>query len=176
MPHGTVIEVITARSAAVFELLHNYERRLEWDTLLQRAYLTDGHRSAGLGATYVSQGRAFLGGIGVKTEYVSFKPPLVAAVKMINRPPFFDSFAATIRHADLPDGTSTVEYIYTFTARPAWLRFVLHPIMRVVFSLETRKRLRALKNFFLTHRQTPDVQQVAVQEQGRAIESSRPSG
>lgn len=148
MPHGTVTEMIPAPSADVFALLHDYDRRLEWDTLLQAAYLTDGHVRAALGATSVCQGRGRLGGIAVKTEYVTFTPPRVAAVKMVNRPPFFHTFAATIRHHDLPDGTSTVEYKYTFTARPVWLRFVLHPIMSVVFAMETRKRLRALKKFF----------------------------
>jgi hypothetical protein len=41
-----------------------------------------------------------------------------------------------------------VEYHYNFVARPKWLRFLLHPVMNALFRWETRKRLRALKNFF----------------------------
>lgn len=82
------------------------------------------------------------------TEYVTFNPPDVAAVKMLNRPPFFDTFAATIRHRDLIDGSSSVEYKYTFTARPSWMRWLLHPVMAAVFRWETRKRLRALRQLF----------------------------
>jgi hypothetical protein len=148
MPRGVVREVIPATSAAVFALLHDYDRRLEWDTLLQAAYLTDGYRQAECGAVTVCQGRRGLGGIALKTRYVSFKPPTVAAVQMVNQPPFFASFAATIRHRDLGEERSLVEYIYHFRARPRWLRWVLHPVMQCFFAWETRKRLRALKAFF----------------------------
>jgi hypothetical protein len=148
MPHGIVREVIPAPSADVFRLLHDYSRRLEWDTLLRAAYLTDGYRQAHLGAVSVCQGRFHLGRIALKTQYVSFRPPDVAAIKMVNRPPFFDRFAATIRHGNLAASSSFVEYHYNFVARPKWLRFLLHPLMNALFHWETRKRLRALKNFF----------------------------
>ena len=49
MPHGSVSEIIPAPAGAVFDLLHDYERRLEWDTLLSAAYLTDGCERAGRG-------------------------------------------------------------------------------------------------------------------------------
>ena len=148
MPHGTVREVIPAPSADVFRLLHNYDRRLEWDTLLQAAYLTDGYREAELGAVSVCKGRTHLGGLEIKTKYVSFRPPEVAAVKMVNQPPFFETFAATILHQDLSASSSSVEYKYNFTARPRWLRFILHPLMSAMFAFETKKRLGALKHFF----------------------------
>jgi hypothetical protein len=148
MPHGIVREIIPASSAEVFRLLHDYERRLEWDTLLQEAYLTDGYREAQYGAVSVCKGRTHLGGIAFKTRYVSFRPPDVAAIELVNQPPFFDAFAATIRHRDLQDSCSSVEYIYYFTARPKCLRWILHPVMKALFARETRKRLRALKSFF----------------------------
>lgn len=148
MPHGSLTTTIPAASAEVFGLLHDYSRRLEWDSLLRAAYLTDSWTKAQLHATSVCQGRLRLGGIALKTEYVSFNPPHVAAVKLVNQPPFFQTFAATIRHRDLPDGSSEIEYIYNFTARPRWLQWILHPIMAVAFRYETRKRLEALRRFF----------------------------
>ncbi|HEY2827853.1 MAG TPA: SRPBCC family protein [Pirellulales bacterium] len=148
MPHGIVQETIPAPSADVFGLLHNYDRRLEWDTLLKEAYLTDGYHTAQTGAVSVCRGKSWLGGFAVKTEYVSFRPPDVAAVKLINRPPFFDTFAATIRHHDLPNGESSIEYTYNFTTRPKWLRLFLHPMLNAIFVLETKKRLRTLRKFF----------------------------
>src|SRR6185437_15973379 len=117
MPHGTVSDVIPAPAADVFRLLHDYDRRLEWDTLLQAAYLTDSSQEAGLGAVSVCKGRSHLGGIALKTVYVSFNPPHVAAVKMTNCPPFFQSFAACIRHRDLSPTSSSIEYKFSFTAR-----------------------------------------------------------
>jgi hypothetical protein len=34
MPHGQVSELISAPIDVVFDLVHDYSRRLEWDTLL----------------------------------------------------------------------------------------------------------------------------------------------
>ncbi|HLX59956.1 MAG TPA: SRPBCC family protein [Planctomycetota bacterium] len=152
MPHGVVIENFPAARAEVFQLLHNYDRRLEWDTMLQAAYLSDGYRTAQLHATSICKGRWYHGGIVVKTEYVVFNPPDVAAVKMTNKPPFFATFAASIHHRDISDGMSQVEYTYTFTARPTWMRWLLHPIMSAFFRFETKKRLRALRAFFTKRR------------------------
>lgn len=147
MPHGSVTEIIPAPRDAVFRLLHDYDRRLQWDTLLQDARLCSNWTEAQLHASSVCTGRWYLGGIALETQYISFNPPAVAAVKMLNCPPFFASFAATIRHRDLSDGTSSVEYIYHFTGRPTWLRPLLHPVMAAVLRWETRKRLRALRQF-----------------------------
>ena len=149
MPHGSVSDTIPAPSTEVFRLLHDYDRRLEWDTLLQDARLCEKWTEAKLHATSVCTGRWYLGGMALKTEYVSFNPPNIAAVKMLNRPPLFNTFAATIRHHDLSDGSSSIEYKYNFTARPSWLRWLLHPVMAAVFRWETRKRIRALRQFFL---------------------------
>ncbi len=149
MPRGSVVERIPVERADVFRLVHDYNRRLEWDTMLQAAALTDGAKQAGLHAVAVCKGRSSLGGIEMKTEYVSFRDPAVAAVKMVNRPAFFDSFAATIRHRDLGDGSSQIEYTYNFTARPSWLRWLLHPVMQAILRFETKRRLRGLRSFFV---------------------------
>ena len=90
MPHGSVTDVIPAASADVFRLLHDYTRRLEWDTLLKDACLCEGFTKAGLHAVSICTGHWYLGGIAMKTEYVAFHPPHVAAVTMLNRPPFFE--------------------------------------------------------------------------------------
>lgn len=148
LAHGEVSEIIAAPSAVVFDLVHDYGRRLEWDTLLQAAYLEDGHTAAGKGVTSVCVGRRALGGIALKTIYVSFQRPAVAAVKMVNTPPFFHTWAASIRHEEMTADTSRITYKFHFTSRPRFLRFILDPIMQRVFLWETRKRLQALQAFF----------------------------
>jgi hypothetical protein len=150
MPHGTIVEVIPAGRAEVFRLFHDYSRRPDWDTLLQAAYLSDGFTTAGLRATSVCKGKWFSGGLAIKTEYVSFRPPDVAAVKMVNRPALLDAFAAAIHHRERSDGSSDLEYKYSFTARPAWLRWLLHPVMDCIFRIETKRRLRGLRAYFGT--------------------------
>jgi hypothetical protein len=148
VPHGSVSEIIPAASSEVFDLLHDYSRRLKWDTLLSAAYLTDGFVQAGPGAVSVCVGRRSLGGIALKTVYVTFDPPRLAAVKMVNSPPLFASWAASIRHEDLGPSESRVTYTWNFSARPRWLAWLLEPIMTRVFRWETRKRLAALRRSF----------------------------
>ena len=148
MAHSEISEVIPAPSSAVFDLLHDYGRRLEWDTLLRAAYLEDGATVAAKGVTAVCVGRKSLGSIALKTVYVTFERPWVAAVKMVNAPMFFESWAASIRHEDISERESRLTYKVQFTARPSFLRFVLEPFMRRIFVWETKKRLRALRVFF----------------------------
>jgi len=151
MPSATVIQRMPCPSARVFELLHDYSRRLEWDTLLREARLTRGHRVAARDATSLCVGKPLFGAIGIETRYLTFHPGSLAAVEMINRPPFFESFAASIRHEDL-EGGSKATYRLHFSARPRALAWLLHPIMRVALRHETRKRLQALARFLEAER------------------------
>jgi hypothetical protein len=156
MRRDKVSEVIPASSAEVFDLLHDYDRRLEWDTLLSEAYLDDGHKHAGKGVTSVCVGRRSLGALALKTRYVSFDRARVAAVEMVNSPPFFARWAASIRHVDLGERRSSITYTYSFRAKPALLRWLIEPIMALVFRWETRKRLRALRDHFARNRSSRD--------------------
>jgi len=148
MAHSEISEAIPAPSSAVFDLLHDYTRRLEWDTLLQAAYLEDGAKTAAKGVTAVCVGRRSLGRITLKTVYVAFERPTLAAVRMVNAPAFFESRAASIRHEDISSRESRLTYKFQFTTRPRVLRFVLDPFMKRIFVWETRRRLQALKAFF----------------------------
>lgn len=152
MPKGTAKKIIPASAEEVFDLIHNYEKRLEWDPLLQKAYLEPEFKESQLGAISVCQGRPILGGFALRTEYVSFQRGKVAAVKLLNQPPFFETFAASINHQNLSDGNSEIIYTFNFTAKPKWLRFILHPIMSRIFGWETEKRLDSLKKFFEKHK------------------------
>lgn len=154
MPSATVQQPMPVPAAAVFNLLHDYSRRLKWDTLLCEARLTRGHTRAGPGATSLCVGRPWFGLIGIETRYVTFRPAEIAAVEMINRPPFFESFAASIRHQDNAHG-STITYKLQFTARPRWLRWILHPVMLWQLQKETRRRLGALARFLEAGRSPP---------------------
>ena len=145
-----------APSAVVFDVIHDYARRLEWDTLLSAAYIDDGSAAADKGVITVCVGRPMLGRIALRTTYVSFQRPRVAAVKMLNRPPFFATWAASIRHEDLADDTSSVTYTFTFTARPRFLAWLLEPIMLRVFRWETGRRLAALRDHLARTRSKRD--------------------
>jgi Polyketide cyclase / dehydrase and lipid transport len=155
MAHGSVSAIIPAPSADVFDLLHDYGRRLEWDTLLRAAYLTDGHTVACKGATSVCVGRRMLGSLAFKTVYVTFERPTRAAVKLVNAPACFETWAATIQHQDIAAHESRITYTFHFTVRPRVLQPLLDPIMERIFRWETQKRLRALQHYFAPRRHSP---------------------
>ncbi len=149
MRRERIIEEMPGSCEAVFDLVHDYARRLEWDTLLRAAFV-EGGGAAGTGAVAVCSGRWLVGGWTLRTVYVSFRRGTVAAVKMVNRPPLFERWAASIRHESLGDRRSRIIYTYSFRARPAWLAFVLEPIVACAFRRETRRRLRALRAALLS--------------------------
>jgi hypothetical protein len=146
MPSTAITEKMPCSAVTVFNLLHDYSRRLEWDTLLRQARFTRGHTKAGFGATTLCVGKPLFGIIGNETTYLTFTPGVIAAVQMINRPPFFDAFAASIRHQDTDSG-SLLTYKLSFRARPRFLRWLIEPVMLLVLRHETRRRLRSLSRF-----------------------------
>lgn len=155
MGKGTVTIEIDAPCEAVFNLIHDYDRRLEWDTMLSSAEILHNEPVAAKGVTTRCVGTWRSGRLPLETVYVNFLPGQVAAVKLTNHPPFFDHFAATIRHRPLANGRSEVKYIYAFRARPRWLAFLLDPIMSWALQQETRARLAALKRFLESYSVPP---------------------
>lgn len=147
MAHGSVTEIVPASREAVFDLLHDYGRRLEWDTLLRVARLDDGFARAEKGATSVCIGRRAVGAIRMRTVYVAFDRPSVAAVKLVEPSALFERWAASIRHEALGPASSRVTYTFEFRARPRALRWLLEPILLPIFRRETRRRLCALREF-----------------------------
>ena len=148
MPRGSVSVEVAASCTAVFNLIHDYGRRLEWDTLLSKACLLDGATEAGLGVRSLCVGTWRGAFLPMETEYIRFEPGQVAAVSLTNHPPFFEQFAATIRHEPVAANCSRVTYIYFFRARPRLLVPIVEPIMDGLLKRETKKRLLALRNYF----------------------------
>ncbi len=141
--HIVVTQVLPASCEKVFDTVHDYRHRLEWDTLLRRAY-TVGDAAPNRDVVAVCTAKWWLGGYSFRTRYVSFDPPRVAAIKLESRPPFFASWAASIRHAPVGADSSSATYTMTFTVRPRLLAPLLEPIARAMFRRETQRRLRAL--------------------------------
>ncbi len=147
MPIGTVTEIMPIAAAEVFAVIHDYDRRLEWDSLLSEAYIEPGFSVADKGVITVCRGRRILGSMAIRTEYVTFEMGKVAAVRMLAPTSFFQKFAASIRHVELEDGRSSVVYKFNFTSRPRFMSAILEPIMLRILKWETGKRLRALRAF-----------------------------
>ena len=137
--------LIEASPESVFDLIHDYSRRLEWDPFLKEATLLD-RDSAALGATCRCVSKNSFGGMAMVAIYVSFDRPHVAAVKMIRGPRILESFAATLRQDRLGNQT-LVTYRYHFETRPRFLRPILNLGCSIFFASEVRNRLKRLKNY-----------------------------
>jgi polyketide cyclase/dehydrase/lipid transport protein len=138
---------IQASPEEVFDLIHDYGRRLEWDTFLREACVLDGAGRAGLGVKTRCTARSGFGGLAMETVYVSFDRPRVAAVKMTGGPGILMRFAASIRQAEIGCGVTRVTYRFNLSTKPGWLRSILDRLATALFLRETRHRLRALKHY-----------------------------
>lgn len=146
MAHVVVTETMPASSQAVFDVIHDYDRRLEWDTLLSAAEVLDGD-SPGPGVRTRCRARPVLGGYAFTTKYITLRPPQLAAVAL-ERPIFvFTDWAASMRHRDISADSSTVTYTMTFSCRPSFLAGIIEPVAARVFQWETRRRLQALARY-----------------------------
>jgi hypothetical protein len=132
---------VDAPCEAVFDLIHDYDRRLSWDSMLSEARLLAGASVAGVGVRSRCVGTWRSGFLAMETEYVQFVRGRVSAVKLTNHPPFFREFAATIQHEALGPRSSRVTYIYSFRARPSFLE----PIMNAWIAREVQSRLDSLR-------------------------------
>lgn len=133
---------IDAGPAALFRLSQDYGRRLEWDPFLKSASLVGNARAADVGVRALCVSRS---GWAMETEYVSFNPPRTTAVKMTKGPWFLESFAGSWRFEEVSPGRTRVGFRYSLRARPRSLAWLLNPILSMVFSRDTRNRLRCLK-------------------------------
>jgi hypothetical protein len=133
---------VAASPADLFALTQDYGRRLEWDPFLRSAELVGGATAPGVGVRAYCVAR---GGLGMETEYVSYNPPRVAAVRMTRGPWVIRTFAGSWRFTGVAPGRTRVVFRYGLRARPRWLSWLLTPVLARVFARDTRKRLAALK-------------------------------
>lgn len=149
MPSVEAAIEIRATPERVFDVIHDYTRRLEWDPFLKEACIIDGAAAAGLGVTTRCTARNGFGGLAMETVYVSFDRPRVAAVKMTKGPPILSTFAASLRQdqSGTDPGLTRVTYRFNFSTHPSWLRAVIGPVATLLFRREVRHRLRALKDY-----------------------------
>ena len=147
---------IRADPETVFDLTHDYARRLEWDTLLSEARLLDGAPHAGLGVKALCVGKGRLFGIAVESVYITFERPWRAAVRMTRGPRVFETFAASIGHEVPEPGITRVRYTGQVTTRPRWLRRLVEPVVGTMFRRETRLRLESLKRALETRSDVAD--------------------
>jgi hypothetical protein len=147
MPRGVASIDVHAPCDVVFDVLHDYALRLQWDTMLSEARLLGGASVAAKGVRSLCVGTWRGAFLAMETEYVTFERGVVAAVRLTNSPLLFARFAASIRHLALAGEGSRVTYTYSFRARPASLAMFVEPVVARMMQREVRTRLVALRDF-----------------------------
>lgn len=133
--------VIQSNFELIFDYTQDYHRRLQWDTFLIRAELIEGATQAAKGVKAYCVAK---NGMGMVTEYVSFRKPQVTAIKMTKGPFLFRSFLGSWTFKPLNETETEVSFLYSFTLRFPfqWLgQLVKRNLMRNV-----QQRLVDLKN------------------------------
>lgn len=132
---------VRAPALPLFRLSQDYARRLLWDPFLREARLLGAEEPAvGVRTWCVARNR-----LGMEAEYVTYRPPEVAAVRMTRGPWPIARFAGSWRFREIAPGTTRVTFRYAVAGRPRWLGFALDPLLAAIFACETRRRLAAFK-------------------------------
>lgn len=136
-----------ASAAAAFEAFHNHQVRLRWDTLLSVAQVEDGGSHPHVGAITRNVGRGWKRLLGMRTRFITYEPPRVAAAVLVAPSGPFALWAASMRHEDRDDGTSTLIYVFNLKLRPRWIGRLADPLVARIFEWETRRRFDAMAGY-----------------------------
>ena len=147
MPHGKLHFPMPAPSARAFEAFFNHRVRLEWDTLLRVNYVEGGGDHAYAGAITVNRGSGWKGGFEMRTRFLTYDPPHMAAAELLAPTGLFALWAATMRFRDTREGGSEMTYTYTLRMRPRALAWLLDPLANALFARETRRRFAAMAEY-----------------------------
>jgi hypothetical protein len=98
-------------------------------------------------------GAGALRGLAMRTEFISYDRPRVAAARMLGRSFPFTRWAASMKHQAIDDARSLMVYTYTFEVGPPWMRWAVAPVTAWIFDWQTRRRFRRLQAFLRAHAQ-----------------------
>jgi hypothetical protein len=139
--------VMPSTAAQAFEAFHNHTLRKQWDTLLSHAAVEGGGSHPFIGAVTLNQGRGWKRHFAMRTRFVNYRPPHVAAAVLVEPAGWFDWWAASMRHRDLDDHRSELIYSFTVRIRPRWLGWFLDPLVNRIFEYETRQRFASMAEY-----------------------------
>lgn len=140
-----------APSDVVFDAFHYHVWRAQWDSLVSDTRVVGGAPCPFVGAETENAGGGLLRALSMRTRFVTFDRPRVAAASMIGRSFPFSRWAASMRHRDTVPGCSVLVYVYTLEAGPRALRWLMEPVVDWIFVRQTRRRFERMRNFLALH-------------------------
>ena len=146
---------------AVFDIFHYQVWRSRWDSLVNATSIVGGAPCPYVGAINEVATGGLLRGLSMRTEFVSYKRPTIAAARMVGHSFPFTKWAASMKHEPVDEHRSVMIYTYTIETGPRLLRWLMGPIVSHIFRRQTRKRFAAMKDFLLANRAEIDAWQRA---------------
>ncbi|MES2019168.1 MAG: SRPBCC family protein [Pseudomonadota bacterium] len=136
----------------VFDIFHYQHWRSRWDSLVDATSIAGGAPCPYVGAINDVATGGMLSGLSMRTQFVSYQRPRMAAAKMVGRSFPFTKWAASMKHEKIDAEQSVMIYTYTIETGPPLLRWLMEPIVSRIFLRQTRKRFACMCDFLLAHR------------------------
>ena len=138
-----------ASEVVVFDAFHYHFWRMRWDSLVSATHVLGGAPCPCVGVVTENAGAGALRGLSMRTRFISYDRPRVAAATMVDRSFPFTRWAASMRHRPAGPNQSVLVYVYSFDVGPSWLAWLLEPVVDGVFYWQTRRRFGRLQQFLL---------------------------
>jgi hypothetical protein len=151
MPHKRLEFPMPASEAVVFDAFHFHHWRCRWDSLVSATHVLGGADSPFVGAVTENAGAGALRGLAMRTQFVSYDRPRVAAATMLGHSFPFTRWAASMRHRASGAQQSLLIYTYSFDCGPPAWRRLLEPAVEFIFNWQTRRRFARLRAFLAQH-------------------------
>jgi hypothetical protein len=136
-----------ASAEVVFDTFHYHQWRARWDSLVSDTHVTDGAPCPYVGAISENTGDGLLKALSMRTQFVTFDRPKIAAATMLGSSFPFTKWAATMQHSRVDDHRSTMIYTYTFHVGSRSIRWLLEPVVQLIFNWQTRRRFGRMRTF-----------------------------
>lgn len=146
MAHGRMVFIMNAPCEAVFDAFHHEQLRSRWDSLVKHPRLESGGQWPYAGAITFNPGSGWTAGLSMRTQFVSFQRPKLAAARMLGQSFPFRHWAASIKHEPIDQTRSHLIYTYNLKASWwlwGWASWAVH----LIFRHETRRRFKRMGNF-----------------------------
>ena len=151
MAHRRLEFAMPASEAVVFDAFHYHHWRSRWDSLVSASHVLGDAPCPFVGAVTENAGAGALRGLSMRTEFVSYDRPRVAAAAMLGRSFPFTRWAASMQHRRSGPQQSLLIYTYSFDVGPTALRWLLGPVVGVMFDWQTHRRFARLRDFLARH-------------------------
>ena len=151
MAHNRFEFDMPASAEVVFDAFHYHDWRARWDSLVNDTHVIGGASCPFVGAVTKNSGAGWLRALSMRTQFVTYDRPRVAAATMLGSSFPFVRWAASMQHHAIDSNRSIMIYTYNFKTGPKFISWLLEPFVKHIFNRKTQERFRRLEVFLREH-------------------------